>query len=85
MSCQQLVELVTEYLEGALPAEDAQRFEAHLADCDWCDRYVEQMRVTIRTVGRLDERALSPAAQEQLLFAFRDWNGGEQPPRGRQE
>ncbi|MGN6358798.1 MAG: anti-sigma factor family protein, partial [Thermomicrobiales bacterium] len=53
LSCQELVELVTDYLEGALSAEDRARFEAHLATCRGCTAYVEQMRLTIRLVHRL--------------------------------
>jgi anti-sigma factor RsiW len=56
MQCRELVELVTEYMEGALPAEDRARFEAHLASCPGCLAYLQQMRVTIRVIGRLRER-----------------------------
>jgi anti-sigma factor RsiW len=78
MTCRQVVELVTDYLEGVLPREDAARFERHLGDCFWCTRYVEQMRVTIATVGRIDEASLSPEAERALLNAFRDWNAERQ-------
>jgi len=81
MTCQALVELVTDYLEGALPAEDRARFDAHVADCFWCGRYLEQMRLTIAVVGRIEEDSLSGAARETLLAAFSQWSGGEQPPR----
>ena len=74
MSCREFVELVTEYFEGALPDEDARRFEAHLDHCPWCTRYVEQMRVTIRTVGRIDEDSISGEARDALLHEFRDWH-----------
>jgi anti-sigma factor RsiW len=47
MTCQELVELVTDYLEGALPPDDAERFEAHVASCEGCETYVEQMKSTI--------------------------------------
>lgn len=53
MSCQEFVELVTDYLEDALSPAERARFEEHLRECHWCTRYVEQMRVTIRVVGRL--------------------------------
>jgi anti-sigma factor RsiW len=53
MTCQELVELVTEYLEGTLPGPDRQRFEEHLAECPHCVAYLEQMRITIGLVGRL--------------------------------
>ncbi|MEA2425721.1 MAG: hypothetical protein QOH13_2131 [Thermoleophilaceae bacterium] len=85
MTCQELVELVTEYLEGTLSRRDRRRFEKHIRDCHWCTRYIEQMRVTIRTVGRLEEESISPDARDGLLAVFSDWNGGERPlpaPRG---
>ena len=75
LSCQELVELVTDYLEGALPAEDMARFEEHLAPCDGCRNYLEQMRETIRLVGTLTPASLSPEAEGALLAAFRDWKG----------
>jgi anti-sigma factor RsiW len=74
MSCRELVELVTEYLEGTLSPEDTARFEQHIADCFWCARYVEQMRVTIRTVGRIEEESIPPDARDELLRAFGDWS-----------
>jgi anti-sigma factor RsiW len=74
MSCKQFVELVTDYFEGALPDEDARRFEEHIQDCFWCARYLEQMRVTIRTVGRIDEVSISDEARDVLLHEFRDWH-----------
>ena len=73
MSCQELVELVTEYLEGTLPPPDRARFEAHLADCRHCRLYLEQMRQTIRVLGRLSEDQLSPGVQATLLQVFRNW------------
>jgi anti-sigma factor RsiW len=74
MSCKEFVELVTEYLEGRLPDEDVRRFDEHMEDCFWCARYLEQMRTTIKTVGRIEEEDLSPDAKDALLHAFRDWN-----------
>ena len=74
LSCQQVVELVTDYLEGRLSRRDRKRFEQHLAACDGCSRYLEQMRVTIRALGRLEEQHISAAAKRELLDAFRDWN-----------
>jgi len=73
ITCQELVELVTEYLEGILDDDTRGRFEQHLAACPGCVRYVEQMRLTIRATGRLSEDALEPAATEALLDVFRDW------------
>jgi len=73
MPCQELVEVVTDYLDGALSAPDRARFEAHLADCDACRDYVDQFRETISLVGRVEPEQLSPQAREQLLDAFRGW------------
>ncbi len=73
MICRELVELVTEYLEGALPEADRLALEAHLAECDGCTRYLEQMRTTIRVTGTLTEERIAPEAREALLGAFRAW------------
>lgn len=73
LTCKELVELVTDYLEGALaPAEHA-RFEDHLATCGGCTAYVEQIRTTIRLTGGLAEEDLEPPARDALLRLFRDW------------
>jgi anti-sigma factor RsiW len=74
MTCRELVELVTDYFEGALPADESARFEQHIDGCAWCARYVDQMRVTIAVVGRIDEQSISGEAKGALLHAFRDWN-----------
>jgi anti-sigma factor RsiW len=73
LSCQELVELVTDYLEGALSESDRTRFEEHLRPCDGCKVYVEQMRRTIELVGHLSVDALTPEAERDLLEAFRGW------------
>jgi anti-sigma factor RsiW len=73
INCQELVELVTDYLEGALEQSDLRRFEEHLADCGKCTDYLEQLRATIRAVGRITPEDLSPEAEEALLDVFRDW------------
>ena len=73
LSCQELVELVTDYLEGALDERHVQAFERHLAGCDGCTAYLEQFRVTIRLTGTLTPDDLSPDAETALLQAFRDW------------
>ena len=73
LSCQELVELVTDYLERALPAADQARFEEHIAACDDCQTYLEQIRVTIRLTGRLTPEQLEPDAESALLEAFRNW------------
>ena len=71
MPCQELVEVVTDYLEGRLSPTDQARFGAHIADCEYCETYLEQMRLTIRTLGRIPEESLSDDARETLLSAFR--------------
>lgn len=73
MNCQEFVELVTEYLEGTLSPSDKARFDAHLAYCDPCIDYIEQIRLTIRTLGHLREEHIAPVARGHLLAAFRDW------------
>lgn len=73
MTCQELVELVTDYLEGLLEAEERARFEAHLANCRGCRNYVEQMRRSVQLVGRLTEESLSPPMRDELLAVFRRW------------
>jgi anti-sigma factor RsiW len=75
LSCQELVELVTDYLEGALDPVLRARFDAHIANCDGCTLYLEQLRLTIRAVGALTPEDLSPDAERTLLAAFRDWAG----------
>jgi anti-sigma factor RsiW len=85
ISCQELVELVTDYLEGALDPADLRRFDEHIKDCGKCTEYLAQMRATIRVVGALTPGDLSPEAEEELLHVFRDWFAGQrsapEPPR----
>ena len=73
MACNELVELVTEYLEGTLSPADRVRFEAHLAECRHCVIYLKQMRQTIQVMGRLREDTIPEPAKRELLRAFRDW------------
>jgi anti-sigma factor RsiW len=76
VNCQRLVELVTDYLEGALPAELAARFEEHLTACEACTLYVEQMREVQRMAGKIEVEALAPETRDGLLLAFRGWKEG---------
>jgi predicted anti-sigma-YlaC factor YlaD len=76
LTCIELVELVTDYLEGALTPGDRRRFEEHLEMCEGCRAHVEQMGETIRLTGRLTEESLSSSARDDLLMAFRDWKRG---------
>ncbi len=71
--CQQVVELVTDYLEGALTRSQRRRFEAHLADCEHCSEYLEQMRATIALTGRLRAEDLTPEMREDFTALYRSW------------
>lgn len=73
LTCQELVEIVTDYLENKLTPDEHKRFDAHLATCTRCTRYVEQMRITIRVTGRLSESNIHPEGRSELLHAFRNW------------
>ena len=73
LSCQELVELVTDYLEGALSPVDSARFEDHIGRCGACSIYLAQMRQTIEVLGHLPADALTPEAERDLLEAFRGW------------
>ena len=74
LSCRELVELVTEYLEGTLTSRDSARFETHLASCEGCIAYLEQMRLTLRAVGHLRHEPIPAETHERLLDAFRGWS-----------
>jgi Putative zinc-finger len=74
LTCAQVVELVTSYLEDALAPVDVERFEEHLVFCDGCAQYLEQMRATITVTGRLRDGDLDPVLQRRLLDAFRAWS-----------
>ena len=76
LTCKEVVEIVSDYLEGALSAEDRERFDAHLSVCDGCTSYVEQMRETIRLTGMLTEEQVPVEQRERLRQAFRDWKAG---------
>ncbi len=73
MACRELVEAVTDYLEGKLSEEDRRRLEAHLEECPYCAEYVEQMRQTAGALGKLDGESISPETRARLLAAFRGW------------
>jgi anti-sigma factor RsiW len=73
--CREIVEIVTDYLEGVMPARLRRRFDAHLARCHGCDTYVEQMRQVIALTGVLREEDVAPEAMDRLLVAFRGWQG----------
>jgi anti-sigma factor RsiW len=76
LSCQELVELVTDYVEGALGPVERASFEHHIGKCTGCHEYVQQMRRTIQLTGRLTPGDISSEAEAKLLAAFRDWKAG---------
>jgi anti-sigma factor RsiW len=71
--CQEAVELVTEYLEGALPRRQRRRFQAHLKNCPNCAAYLEQIRMTIELTGAIEADDLTPEAQTELKDLYRRW------------
>jgi anti-sigma factor RsiW len=75
--CQQAVELVTDYLEGALSRPDRRRYESHLAGCPHCTEYLAQMRKTIELTGALTPQDLTPHMQDEFISLFRQWQTGE--------
>jgi anti-sigma factor RsiW len=77
--CQEMVELVTEYLEDTLSRSDRRRFEAHLRRCPNCTAYLEQMRATIRAMDRLEPEDLSPEARGEMLALYRAWREDRRP------
>jgi anti-sigma factor RsiW len=81
MTCKELVELVTEYLEDELLAADRSRFDAHLAECPWCVEYVAQIERTIAVVGASRQHVERDPAMGELLEVFRDWKRGVAPRR----
>jgi len=74
LTCAQVVEIVTAYLEGSLIPEDRERVEEHLVFCGGCSMYLEQMRETIALTGRLEPEDIPPVLQDKLLAAFREWS-----------
>lgn len=73
LTCHEVIEIITDYLEGALPADDRRRVEEHLAICDGCTTYLEQMRETIRLTGMLTEEQIPEDQKRDLREAFRTW------------
>jgi anti-sigma factor RsiW len=73
LPCKELVELVTDYLEGRMEPLERARFEAHLVACDGCRTYLQQMRQTIRALGHLTEESIEAQAKARLLSVFHNW------------
>jgi predicted anti-sigma-YlaC factor YlaD len=79
LTCQELVELVTDYIEGAMSPAERERFEQHLASCSGCRNYLDQMQQTIRALGKNADEGIAPDARNVLLDLFRDWKQGQGP------
>ena len=73
ITCRELVEIITDYLEGTMQEAGRRRFEAHLDECPYCVNYLDQMRQTIAALGELSEDSIAPDAREALLESFRGW------------
>lgn len=76
IACRQAVDLMTDYVEGALSPDDRARFEAHLAECDYCVEYLAQIRATIAVAGRVDPDDLEPEVLDDLVSLYRRWQNG---------
>jgi predicted anti-sigma-YlaC factor YlaD len=77
LTCRELVELVTDYLEGVLPESERARFAEHIDCCGWCLKYTAQMRETVQVVGHVEPETVPPDVEAQLLSAFRSWKTGQ--------
>ena len=76
-SCQEMIEVVTNYLDDALPPDEQQRFERHLSYCAGCNTYVDQIRETIRQTGMVPrEDSLPPTLRAEIVAQFRNWKRG---------
>lgn len=73
LTCREMVELVTAYREGALSPPEHRRFEEHMADCPPCERYVEQIDLTVRAAGGITQEVEDGPMTQALLRIFRDW------------
>jgi len=73
MDCNELVELVTSYIDGSLDPDTRARFDVHLLECDGCANYLQQFRATVDTLGKVDDETLDPSFRDRLMNAFRDW------------
>jgi anti-sigma factor RsiW len=80
LTCRELTEVLTDYLEGVMAPEDRERFDAHLALCEGCVNYVAQMRQTIRVARRLRPADVEATVPDDVIAAFRAWKRGEPIP-----
>jgi anti-sigma factor RsiW len=73
LTCHEVIDLLSDYIEGALSTDDRRRVDEHLALCDGCDTYLDQMRESIRLIGMVPEDQVPDEQKTALLSAFRDW------------
>ena len=78
--CREAVELMSDYVEGALSKQDSVRLEAHLAGCPHCTRYLEQIRATISAAGHVEPDDLPEETVDDLVALFRSWRDDAAPP-----
>ena len=78
LPCQEVVEMVTDYLEAAMPTAERRRLEHHLAGCRHCTEYLAQMRETIRLTGRLEPEDLTPQMRDEFIDLYRRWRSEQQ-------
>lgn len=76
LSCAELVRLLTDYMEGALAPAERARLDTHLAGCEGCATYLDQMRATVRLTGRLGDEPMPPGVRDELLARLRGWRRG---------
>ena len=76
MNCRQVVELMTDYLDGTLSIADRKRFEEHISGCDGCRAYLSQLRITREILGNFATESMPKSVEDDLLKAFRDWKPG---------
>ena len=76
MKCREIVELMTDYLEGALSESDRRRFEAHMTGCDGCTEYLDQLRTTLRLAVKTADQPIPKELEAEFMRAFRDWKAG---------
>jgi len=77
LSCREVVDLVNDYLEQALPPQERTRFERHLDECPHCVTYLRQLRAMVAALGRLGEEDLDECTRDELMRVFRDWRRGD--------
>lgn len=73
LDCNELVELVTAYLDESLELDTRERFDLHLLDCEGCANYLQQFRTTVATMGKIPPEEIDPSFRTRLLDAFKDW------------